>query len=124
MNTIINFTYSEGRGKTTIVLDKFFPTSQDCLRKLLKMVDEDYEHRSELRETIVQHIGLRASELLDGEKDTKKIDEEIQKLTAYTKTKAGKRYLGQLDELKAKKREAVALLRNLKTLAEHGGRKP
>ena len=69
MENIISFTFNEGRGRMTIVLDKFFPTSATRLRKLLKLVDEDYEHRDELRAAIVQHCSQRASALLDGRRD-------------------------------------------------------
>ena len=69
MENIISFTFNEGRGHMAIVLDLFFPTAATRLRKLLKLIDEDYEHRDELRATIVQHCGQRASALLDGRKD-------------------------------------------------------
>lgn len=122
-NTVISFSFNGGRGHATIVLDKFFPTDATRLRKLLKIVDEDYEHRDELRVTIVQHCSRRASELLDGrrylankavEYHTKatELQPEIDKLTGqidamqkYIKTfcskKGGQGYRAQLKELKA-----------------------
>ena len=120
MENIISFTLNEGRGHMTIVLDKFFPTSATRLRKLLKLVDEDYEHRDELRATIVQHCGQRASALLDGRKDLAnkaveqhtratemqpeidKLTGRIERLAEYCKTKEGRAYREQLKELKAK----------------------
>lgn len=69
MGTTISFTFNGGKGRATIVLDKFFPTNATRLRKLLKMVDEDYRHRDELRAAIVRHCRQRASDLLDGQKD-------------------------------------------------------
>ena len=120
MENIISFTFNEGRGRMTIVLDKFFPTDATRLRKLLKLVDEDYEHRDELRATIVRHCGQRASALLDGRRDLAnkaveqhtratemqpeidKLTGQIERLTEYCKTKEGRAYREQLKELKAK----------------------
>lgn len=36
MENTISFTFSDGEGHMTIVLDKFFPTSETRLKKLLK----------------------------------------------------------------------------------------
>lgn len=120
MENIISFTFNEGRGHMTIVLDKFFPTDATRLRKLLKLVDEDYEHRDELRAIIVQHCGQRASALLDGRRDPAnkaveqhtratemqpeidKLTGQIERLAEYCKTKEGRAYREQLKELKAK----------------------
>lgn len=120
MENIISFTFNEGRGHMTIVLDKFFPTGATRLRKLLKLVDEDYEHRDELRAAIVQHCSQRASALLDGRKDLAnkaveqhtratemqpeidKLTGQIERLAEYCKTKEGRAYREQLKELKAK----------------------
>jgi len=120
MENIISFTFNEGRGHMTIVLDKFFPTDATRLRKLLKLVDEDYEHRDELRTIIVQHCGQRASALLDGRRDLAnkaveqhtratemqpeidKLTGQIERLAEYCKTKEGRAYREQLKELKAK----------------------
>lgn len=132
MENIISFTFNEGRGRMTIVLDLFFPTDATRLRKLLKLVDEDYEHRDELRATIVQHCGQRASALLDGRRDLAnkaveqhtratemqpeidKLTGQIERLAEYCKTKEGQAYRAQLKELKAKlkdlkQRQRVAL---------------
>lgn len=38
------------RGKMIVILDNFFPTSRARLKKLLKVIDLDYEHRGELIE--------------------------------------------------------------------------
>jgi hypothetical protein len=120
METIISFTFNDGRGHMTIVLDEFFPTDATRLRKLLKTIDEDYEHRDELRAIIVQHCGQRASALLDGRRDLAnkaieqhtratemqpdidKLTDQIKRLTEYCKAKEGRAYRGQLKELKAK----------------------
>lgn len=122
MESIISFSFNGGRGHATIVLDKFFPTDATRLRKLLKMVDEDYEHRDELRAIIVQHCNQRAADLTEGKKAlaNKAVDlhtkatemqPEIDKITGQVETLAsyGRRYQKQLKELrtqlKAKKEE-------------------
>ena len=120
MENIISFTFNDSRGHMTIVLDKFFPTDATRLRKLLRTVNEDYEHRDELRAIIVQHCGQRASALLDGRRDLAnkaleqhtratemqpeidKLTSQIERLTEYCKTKEGRAYREQLKELKAK----------------------
>lgn len=42
------------RGKMVVILDNFFPTSRARLKKLLKVIDLDYEHRDELIEHLKQ----------------------------------------------------------------------
>ena len=42
---IINITFHQGMGHMTVVLDAFFPTDATRLRKLLSIIDEDYEHQ-------------------------------------------------------------------------------
>lgn len=42
------------RGKMVVILNNFFPTSRTRLKKLLKVIDLDYEHRDELIEQLKQ----------------------------------------------------------------------
>lgn len=42
------------RGKMVVVLNNFFPTSRARLKKLLKVIDLDYEHSDELIEQLKQ----------------------------------------------------------------------
>lgn len=42
------------RGKMVVILDNFFPTSRVRLKKLLKVIDLDYEHSDELIEQLKQ----------------------------------------------------------------------
>lgn len=42
------------RGKMIVILNNFFPTSRTRLKKLLKVIDLDYEHRDELIEHLKQ----------------------------------------------------------------------
>lgn len=138
-NNIINIKLKNGH--MTIVLDKFFPTSAKNLRILLEAVDEDVEHRDELRAAIVRHCGHRASYLMDGRKEwankavdhhTKaselqpKIDQlqsQVKHLQEYIKTyctrnggqgyrKQLKELKEQLKELKEEQRHEMAVYRN------------
>lgn len=42
------------RGKMVVILNNFFPTSRARLKKLLKVIDLDYEHSEELIEQLKQ----------------------------------------------------------------------
>lgn len=42
------------RGKMVVILNNFFPTSRTRLKKLLKVINLDYEHRDELIEHLKQ----------------------------------------------------------------------
>ena len=140
---IINITFHQGMGHMTVVLDAFFPTDATRLRKLLSIIDEDYEHRDELRAVVVQHCGQRAQALMDGRSDlanqavnyhTKatELQPEIDKMArqvdtlqryvkTYCKRGGGQGYRQQLKELKAQlkgireqQRHALTLYRDYK----------
>lgn len=134
---IINITFHQGMGHMTVVLDEFFPTDATRLRKLLSIIDEDYEHRDELRAVVVQHCGQRAQTLMDGRSDlanqavnchTKatELQPEIDKrarqvdaLQRYVKTyckRGGQGYRQQLKELKAQLKEIKEQQRHALTL--------
>ena len=133
---IINITFHQGMGHMTVVLDAFFPTDATRLRKLLSIIDEDYEHRDELR-AVVQHCGQRAQALMDGRSDlanqavnyhTKatelqpeidKIARQVDTLQRYVKTyckRGGQGYRQQLKELKAQLKEVKKQQRHALTL--------
>lgn len=121
----------------TVVLDEFFPTDATRLRKLLSIIDEDYEHRDELRAVVVQHCGQRAQALMDGRSDlanqainyhTKatelqpeidKMARQVDTLQRYVKTyckRGGQGYRQQLKELKAQLKEIKEQQRHALTL--------
>ena len=133
---IINITFHQGMGHMTVVLDAFFPTDATRLRKLLSIIDEDYEHRDELR-AVVQHCGQRAQALMDGRSDlanqavnyhTKatelqpeidKMARQVDTLQRYVKTyckRGGQGYRQQLKELKAQLKEIKEQQRHALTL--------
>lgn len=134
---IINITFHQGMGHMTVVLDAFFPTDATRLRKLLSIIDEDYEHRDELRAIVVQHCGQRAQALMDGRSDlanqavnyhTKatelqpeidKMARQVDTLQRYVKTyckRGGQGYRQQLKELKAQLKEVKKQQRHALTL--------
>lgn len=134
---IINITFHQGMGHTTVVLDEFFPTDATRLRKLLSIIDEDYEHRDELRAVVVQHCGQRAQALMDSRSDlanravdyhTKatelqpeidKLARQIDSLQQYIKTyckRGGQGYRQQLKELKAQLKDIKEQQRHALTL--------
>ena len=65
----ITIVYLERKGRMTILLDRFFPTDSARVRKLLKTINADYEHRDELRETVVRHCRERAQKLMDSRRE-------------------------------------------------------
>lgn len=134
---IINITFHQGMGHMTVVLDEFFPTDATRLRKLLSIIDEDYEHRNELRDVVVQHCGQRAQALMDSRSDlanravdyhTKatelqpeidKLARQIDSLQQYIKTyckRGGQGYRQQLKELKAQLKDVRDQQRHALTL--------
>ena len=134
---IINITFHQGMGHMTVVLDAFFPTDATRLRKLLSIIDEDYEHRDELRAVVVLHCGQRAQALMDGRSDlanqavnyhTKatelqpeidKMARQVDTLQRYVKTyckRGGQGYRQQLKELKAQLKEVKKQQRHALTL--------
>lgn len=50
-------------GQMNIHMDAFFPTSQARLKKLLKVVDLDFEHRDEIIQTMQQFFQDKVTEL-------------------------------------------------------------
>ena len=50
-------------GQMNIRMDAFFPTSQARLKKLLNVVDLDFEHREEIMQTMQQFFQDKVNEL-------------------------------------------------------------
>lgn len=51
MNTL-NITWNFGKGRMQILLDKFFPSTKKDLKQLLKIISLDWEHETELKESL------------------------------------------------------------------------
>ena len=71
----LKITYNSGNGNMIIHMDNFFPTSQAHLKKLLKVVDLDFEHREQHIQTLNDFF-----------------NEQVQSLEEKRKA-AGKKYL-------------------------------
>lgn len=126
MENTISFTFSDGSGHATIALDKFFPTDATRLRKLLKMINEDYECRDELMCAIIRYCAQSAVALLssrpnwanrsvDAHTAATELQPEIEKLTGKIKLLKGQTYRearkewkAQLRDMKKKQRDALS----------------
>lgn len=54
--TDLFITYNEGKGQMTIHCENFFPCSQATLKKLLKVVDMDFEHQEDLLNRMMEFL--------------------------------------------------------------------
>ncbi len=126
MENTISFTFSDGNGHATIVLDEFFPTSETRLKKLLKMINEDHERRDKLLYAIIQYCTQSAAALLnsraiwanrcvDAYTVATELQPEIEKLTGKIKLLKGRTYRearkewkAQLRDMKKKQRDALS----------------
>ena len=59
----LNIVYSNGRGKMNIYMDYFFPTTQKNFKKILKVIEMDYDHRNEHLERLPVYFNERIVEL-------------------------------------------------------------
>lgn len=59
----LHITYNHGNGEMLIHLDYFFPCSQVRFKKLLKIIELDWQHREELKENLKVHFQKRISDL-------------------------------------------------------------
>ena len=65
-------TYNEGHGKMNIYMNYFFPCSQKQFKKLLKIIDLDWQHKEELHEKLKVHFQNRIAELVELRKENGK----------------------------------------------------
>lgn len=107
---IINITFHQGMGHMTVVLDEFFPTDATRLRKLLSIIDEDYEHRA-------VNYHTKATELQpEIYKMARQVDALQKYIKTYCKRGGGQGYRQQLKELKAQLKEIKEQQRHALTL--------
>ena len=71
-------------GQMNIRMDAFFPTSQARLKKLLKVVDLDFEHREEIIQTMQQFFQDKVNELEARRISSGKKAVEYKQKIAYT----------------------------------------
>lgn len=65
-------TYNNGHGKMTIHMNYFFPCSQVRFKKLLKIVEMDWQHEAELKEKLKVHFQKRIADLTELWKENSK----------------------------------------------------
>lgn len=74
------------RGHMTIHMDKFFPTSQQNFKKLLKIIELDWYHQVELKEQMGSYFNERIAEydnIIELGIATKKQEKEKQRFLKY-----------------------------------------
>lgn len=59
----LHITYNHGNDEMLIHLDYFFPCSQVRFKKLLKIIELDWQHEAELKENLKVHFQKRISDL-------------------------------------------------------------
>lgn len=93
-----------------IYMDEFFPTSQSRLKKLLKVINMDYENRDKHIHTMQQFFNDKLNELEEIRINTgKNVYEAKQEIANYVKIIESKKYPNGMklskDELKKVKRD-------------------
>lgn len=71
-------TYNDGHGKMLIHMDYFFPCSQARFKKLLKIINLDWQHEAELKEKLKVYFQNRIVDLADAKKN-KKFKEQFER---------------------------------------------
>lgn len=59
----LNIVYNNGHGKMNIYMDYFFPTTQKNFKKILKVIEMDYDHMDEHFERLLIYFNERIAEL-------------------------------------------------------------
>lgn len=78
-------TWNNGHGEMLIHLDYFFPCSQSRFKKLLKIVELDWQHETELKEKLKVHFQKRIADLMDLWKSNSKKYYDYRQKAADTK---------------------------------------
>lgn len=105
-------TWNNGKGEMLIHMDYFFPCSQDRFKKLLKIVELDWQHETELKEKLKVYFQKRITNLMDLWKSNSKKYYDNRQKVADTKEQidSGKRPNG-LPLSKAEVKQAKADLK-------------
>ena len=81
----LHITYNHGNGKMLIHLDYFFPCSQVRFNKLLKIIELDWQHETELKENLKVHFQKRIVDLTALWKENSKLYYDNKEEAASTK---------------------------------------
>ncbi len=78
-------TWNDGHGEMRILLDYFFPCSQARFKKLLKIVELDWQHETELKEKLKVYFQKRIADLVELWKSNSKKYYDYRQKAADTK---------------------------------------
>lgn len=77
--------YNDGHGQMLIHMDFFFPCSQEKFKKLLKIIELDWQHEAELKENLKVHFQKRIADLTALWKENSKLYYDSKEKAASTK---------------------------------------
>lgn len=111
MMETLNITWDNGKGRMSIFLDKFFPSTKKDLKKLLSIISLDWQHEDELKDKLKVYFQDKKAEHEKAKKYSAKMHLENRQLEADSKemVTTRKRPNGvslSKDELAEEKKEA------------------
>lgn len=123
MDEIITIRYRHG--EMTIRLEEFFPSSQKDLKKLLKVIELDWDHKDELIEQATTWIGEHiqryeqmakeyANKYVDIRPKVREMGEKVQGMESYLDSIAAWKKTPEYKKLKERFKESNAEYRHLK----------
>lgn len=123
MDELLKIRYRHG--EMTIRLEEFFPSSQKDLKKLLKVIELDWDHKDELIEQattwVSEHIQMYeqmakeyANKYVDVRTKVKEFEEKVQRGKSYLDSHAAWKKTPEYKQLKERFKEINAEYRRLK----------
>lgn len=85
MMETLNITWDNGKGRMSIFLDKFFPSTKKDLKKLLSIISLDWQHEDELRDKLKVYFQDKKAEHEAAKKESAKKHFEFRQREADTK---------------------------------------
>lgn len=85
MMETLNITWDNGKGRMSIFLDKFFPSTKKDLKKLLSIISLDWQHEDELKDKLKVYFQDKKAEHEKAKKYSAKMHLENRQLEADTK---------------------------------------
>lgn len=85
MMETLNITWDNGKGRMSIFLDKFFPSTKKDLKKLLSIISLDWQHEDELKDKLKVYFQDKKAEHEKAKKYSAKMHLENRQLEADSK---------------------------------------
>ena len=85
MMETLNITWDNGKGRMSIFLDKFFPSTKKDLKKLLSIISLDWQHEDELKDKLKVYFHDKKAEHEKAKKYSAKMHLENRQLEADSK---------------------------------------